>query len=294
MDYVIIYWYFDMSENNAWIPLNSPHDEAYRILPRFFEIMMNYKRNSLKNNLISDQENKNVRDKYFRGRNFRNRNSLLFFSVILLCLCALTSCQKEKNGDTGISILIHESVTKDGMAVQIPAFRSGSEEVQKQLRELEKQTGLLEKICKREESRGSHMEMRSYVDEVRNYPQVTVVWFVAEEQIHSYNLVSLCADEKQGLPITCKEALEMTGLTGVELSLRVGRLQKEMKIRGELSSTEMQGFRIDENGKVTEIYMKLTMKVEEEGQTIEEEHFFSYFPDEEKLVPLSERGFDIP
>ena len=294
MDYVIIYWDFDMSENNAWIPLNSQHDEAYRILPRFFEIMMNYNRNSIKNNNIPDQDNRNVRDKYFRNRSFRNINFILFFSVILLCLCALTSCRKEKDGNTGISILIHESVTKDGMAVQIPEFRSGSEEVQKQLRELEKQTNTLEKICEREESRGSHMEMRSYVDEVKNYPQVTVVWFVAEEDIHTYNLMSLCADEKQGLPITCKEALEMTGLTGVELSLRVGRLQKEMKIRGELSSTEMQGFRIDESGKVTEIYMKLTMKVEEEDQTIEEEHFFSYSPDEEKLVRLSERGFDIP
>lgn len=266
--------------------------------------MMNYNRNSMKNNidpglytkdiLENNARKNNIQEKNIRGICFRKRNIVLFFSVLLLCFCVLTSCRKEKDGDTGISILIHESETKDGMAVQIPEFRSGNEEVQKRLRELEKQTNMLQKTCEREESRGSHMEMRSYVDEVKNYPQVTVVWFVADKDIQTYNLISLCADEKQGLPVTCKEALEMTGLTGVDLSLRVGRLQKEMKIRGELSSTEMQGFRIDENGKVTEIYMKLIMKVTEGEQTIEEEHFFSYFPDEEKLVRLAERGFDIP
>ena len=266
--------------------------------------MMNYNRNSMKNNidpglytkdiLENNARKNNIQEKNIRGICFRKRNIVLFFSVLLLCFCVLTSCRKEKDGDTGISILIHESETKDGMAVQIPEFRSGNEEVQKRLRELEKQTNMLQKTCEREESRGSHMEIRSYVDEVKNYPQVTVVWFVADKDIQTYNLISLCADEKQGLPVTCKEALEMTGLTGVDLSLRVGRLQKEMKIRGELSSTEMQGFRIDESGKVTEIYMKLIMKVTEGEQTIEEEHFFSYFPDEEKLVRLSERGFDIP
>lgn len=231
----------------------------------------------------------NIRNSYKN-----KKTQILFFTVILLCLCILTSCRKDQEGDSGISILVHEPGTKDGMAVQIPEFKSENEEVQKRLRELEKQTNLLWKIYEKEESRGSHMEMRCYTEEVKNYPQVTVVWFVAEEDIQTYNLVSLCADEKQGLPITCKEALEKTGMTGVDLSLRVGRLQKEMKIRGELSSTEMQGFRIDESGKVTEIYMKLIMKVVKGEQTIEEEHFFSYYPDEEKLVRLSERGFDIP
>ncbi len=131
--------------------------------------MMNYNRNSMKNNIdpglytkdiLEDNARKNnIQEKNIRGICFRKRNIVLFFSVLLLCFCVLTSCRKEKDGDTGISILIHESETKDGMAVQIPEFRSGNEEVQKRLRELEKQTNMLQKTCEREESRGSHMEL---------------------------------------------------------------------------------------------------------------------------------------
>lgn len=252
------------------------------------------KRNFFKNRKgpVSDHEYPGEKDT--RKNCLGKIRHLLLFSVILLCFCLLISCRKESNDDTTVSIEIHESVTKDGTVVQIPEFKADSEEVQKGLKELEKQTNNLWKIYEKEKERGSHMEMRSYIEDVEDYPQVTVVWFVAEEDYHTYNLVSMCADKKNGLPITCKEALEMTGMTGVDLSLHVGRLQKEMQTRGELFSTEMQGFRIDENGKVTEIYMKLIMKVEEGEQTIEEEHFFSYYPEEEKLVRLSERGFDIP
>jgi hypothetical protein len=61
----------------------------------------------------------------------------------------------------------------------------------------------------------------------------------------------------------------------------------------------MQGFRLDENGDVREIYMKLMLETvtengEQEEITTTEEHFFSYDPKENKLVRLSEEGFDIP
>ena len=56
----------------------------------------------------------------------------------------------------------------------------------------------------------------------------------------------------------------------------------------------MQGFEIGEDGKVKEIYMKLTLEIEDEEEDILEEHFFSYILDSEELVSLSEKGYDIP
>ena len=62
----------------------------------------------------------------------------------------------------------------------------------------------------------------------------------------------------------------------------------------ELASTEMRGFKLDESGNVEEIYMKLTMTIEEEEEDITEEHFFSYVLRDEKLIKLSDKGYDLP
>ena len=83
-------------------------------------------------------------------------------------------------------------------------------------------------------------------------------------------------------------------MTGVDLCLKVGKLFKESSERGELRSTEMQGFELGENGEVKEIYMKLTLAIEEEEEERIEEHFFSYIPEKDELVSLSEKGFDVP
>ena len=56
----------------------------------------------------------------------------------------------------------------------------------------------------------------------------------------------------------------------------------------------MQGFKLDESGNVEEIYMKLTMTIEEEEEDITEEHFFSYVLRDEKLIKLSDKGYDVP
>lgn len=80
----------------------------------------------------------------------------------------------------------------------------------------------------------------------------------------------------------------------MDLSLSVGKLAQESGIRGELASTEMQGFKLDESGNVEEIYMKLTMTIEEEEEDITEEHFFSYVLRDEKLIKLSDKGYDVP
>ena len=230
---------------------------------------------------------------YWSGRR------LLSVLSAMIVLLSIVSCRGQESRKAGIRIEITEETTKDGTSIQIPAFVSDDEETRKNLRELEKETKNLQKLVRKEQKKGTHMEMLSYPKEEENYPQVTVVWYLSEEDTRLYDLITLCVDEREKAPITCKEALEKTGMTGVDLSLNVGRLAQESGIRGELTSTEMQGFRIDKNGDVQEIYMKLvleTAQTDAEGEEVTktEEHFFSYFLQEEKLVRLSERGIDVP
>lgn len=227
------------------------------------------------------------------------RKRILSVLTAMIVLLFLVSCRGQDSRKSGIRIQISEETTKDGTLIQIPEFVSDNEEIMKNLRDLEKETKNLQKLVRKEQKKGTHMEMLSYLNEEENYPQVTVVWYLSEEDTRLYDLITLCADEREETPITCKEALEKTGMTGVDLSLNVGRLAQESGIRGELTSTEMQGFRIDKNGEVREIYMKLaleTVQTDAKGEEVTktEEHFFSYFPQEEKLVRLSEQGIDVP
>ncbi len=213
---------------------------------------------------------------------------------IMIFALVICSCGQKDSKDKSIEIHITEQVEKNNKKIQIPEFYSKNEEVNRNLKDLDRKCKYLQKIVEKEEEKNSDIEMLSFVSDVKGYPQVTVVWYTLEEGTLSYNIMTLGADEKNSLPITSKEALEMTGMSGVDLSLKVGKLVQESQIRGELTSTEMQGFRIDEGGNVEEIYMKLVFSINENDEEIEEEHFFSYFPKEEKLVKLYERGFKVP
>ena len=206
----------------------------------------------------------------------------------------LVSCKSTAAKNPDIRIEVIESGTENGKVIQIPAFVSDNEEIQKELRNLDKETEDLEKIVEKEQKKGSEIEMRSYVGGTKNYPQVTVIWYTVEENSRLYNLITLGADRQTCEPITCKEALERTEMSGVDLSLKVGKLAQKSGIRGQLQKTEMQGFEIGEDGKVKDIYMKLTMEIEDEEEDIIEEHFFSYNLDSEELTGLSEKGYDVP
>lgn len=218
------------------------------------------------------------------------------FAVLFLLLISfvLSSCKNPETKNSYIKIEIHEQQTANGNKIEIPEFVSNNEEIQKNLRDLEKETEELEKIAEKEQEKEADMEMRSYVSGTDNYPQVTVIWYVHEEESRFYNLMTLAADTREGQPVTCKEALLRTEMSGVDLSLKVGKLFNESNVRGELQSTEMQGFELGENGEVKEIYMKLTLATEENGEEKIEEHFYSYIPENDQLVSLSDKGFDIP
>ena len=208
---------------------------------------------------------------------------LKYTAVLLLIISSvLVSCKSVETKDSYIMIEVNETEAENGKVIQIPSFVSDNEEIQKKLRDLDKETEDLSKIVEKEQGG------------TKNYPQVTVVWYVVEENSRFYNLITLGADRQACEPITCKEALERTEMSGVDLSLKVGKLAQKSAIRGQLQKTEMQGFKIGEDGKVKEIYMKLTLEIEDEEEDIFEEHFFSYILDSEELVSLSEKGFDIP
>lgn len=214
--------------------------------------------------------------------------------LALLLLLMLVSCTKDDSQDAGIEYRIDETASGDSIYVEIPAFFSENENLQQSLHELEKETKKLRKIYEKAEKKGEFLDMRCYPAESDDFPQVTVVWCTIEKGTRLYDLVTLCADEKQGVSITCREALERTGLTGVELSLQVGELVQKSGMKGELSTTEMQGFRIDDGGSVSEIYMKVRMEVVNADTTVQEEHFFSFDPEKKALTKLSKKGFDIP
>lgn len=218
-----------------------------------------------------------------------------YTAVLLLIISSvLVSCKSAETKDPYIRIEVNENETENGKVIQIPSFVSDNEEIQKKLRDLDKETEDLAKIVEREQKRGSEIEMRSYVGGTKDYPQVTVIWYVVGEDTRFYNLITLGADTQACEPVTCKKALERTEMSGVDLSLKVGKLAQKSGIRGQLQKTEMQGFEIGEDGKVKEIFMKLTLEIEDEEEDILEEHFFSYILDSEELVSLSEKGYDIP
>lgn len=214
--------------------------------------------------------------------------------ILLIISSALISCNNKETKNSYIKINVHEEKTASGKVVQIPEFVSNNEEIQKNLRDLEKEIKELNKIVEKGQKKDTELEMRSYVGGTEDYPQVTVVWYVDEEGERLYNLMTLGADTREGLPITCKEALLRTEMTGVDLSLKVGTLFNESGENGTLQSTEMQGFKLGEGGEVREIYMKLTLVKEVGEEKITEEHFYSYIPEKEELIPLSEKGFDVP
>lgn len=98
------------------------------------------------------------------------------------------------------------------------------------------------------------------------------------------NLCSLAYDIRSDEAITPVEALESTGMTGIELSQLVSDDFSQLGEEGELHSTDMQGFLLDEDGNVTKIYMKLETDRDEDEY---EEEFFVVDPKTGTMSRLS-------
>lgn len=125
--------------------------------------------------------------KIFMGKKVR---PLMVF-VLVFCAVVTCSCRKSSSKNNKIEIRITERVTKDNTKIQIPEFVSENEEVSRNLKELNKKCLNLQKIAEKEEEKGSHMEMLSYVNYVKGYPQVTVMWYILDDNTRIYNIMTL-------------------------------------------------------------------------------------------------------
>lgn len=101
------------------------------------------------------------------------------------------------------------------------------------------------------------------------------------------NLKSLAYDKQTDTAITCVEALEQAGISGVSLSQSVEEallaLEKtDASYQGNLRSTEMQGFTLDDAGNLQTIDMKLEIDTGEEDLS---QFFFVYNPADAALTP---------
>ena len=116
----------------------------------------------------------------------------VLFNIIFLFLMSfvLVSCKSSGTKDSYIKIEVHEQQTNHGTVIQIPEFISNNEEIRKNLRSLDKEIKELEKIVEKEQKKDSIIEMRSYVGGSENYPQVTVVWYIDEEESRFYNILT--------------------------------------------------------------------------------------------------------
>jgi len=98
------------------------------------------------------------------------------------------------------------------------------------------------------------------------------------------NLYSVAYDVQNDRAILCEDALEMTGMTGVELSVSMEDAFRDRTLKGQLRSTDMQGFLLDDNGSVCSIFMKLTYRPEGSDET--KTAFVSFDPDTKKVTKL--------
>lgn len=214
----------------------------------------------------------------------------LFISIIIIVSTGtvLTGCQKKPSKDVSIQL---ENIESDG--AEIPRFVSEDEDVQRELEKLNIEVDDLKERYLDETADGKQFWIRTYVSQNTEVLQCTICWFEEHPILgNNYNMMTLAYNTKTGDALTSKDALDSMNIDGVELSINVGRAFKNSGINGQLDETNMQGFVMDSNGNVTEVYMKLTVLMEEDEEP--EQHFFIYNDEEETLKPVKEEGYDMP
>ncbi len=127
---------------------------------------------------------------------------------------------------------------------------------------------LYEKV-KEEDDGVSFVEIRSYIMPTTRFLQVTTTYCEYPTYGTWGDLMTLAYDTKTDTAITAREALEMSGYTGDQLSTSVHKAFVKAGLSGQIESTEMEGFELDDTGKVTAIYMKLGVRAEESDSSFE-------------------------
>lgn len=209
------------------------------------------------------------------------------FLIFMICVTVgLCGCSNKKS--TKVSIQLNEYESEDGTVSEIPEFTSSSDEYRLRLGLLNAETDELTDLCEDPEK---NTKVVSDVNDASRIAQVTSYWNEQKEDKTEWNLLSLAFDRESGDAINCRKALDLSGLTGVQLTMNVASIYKKTKSDGDVYSTEMQGFYLDPEGNVAQIYMKLLI---DKGDEEPEEHFYAYDPDQQTLTPLSEKGYELP
>lgn len=209
------------------------------------------------------------------------------FLIVTICVViGLCGCSNKKS--SRISIELHKYTSSEGKDSEIPEFTSSSDEFSLQLELLNSETEYLVDLCEDPEK---DTQVISDVSDASRIAQVTSYWNEQKEEVTEWNLVSLAFDRESEEAINCRKALDMSGLTGVQLTMNVASIYKSTMGGGEVYSTEMQGFYLDPEGNVDQIYMKLLI---DQGDEEPEEHFYAYDLSKQTLTSLSEEGYDLP
>lgn len=172
--------------------------------------------------------------------------------------------------------------------VEIPQFVTESGESTKAMEELNAETEPLQELyakVKEEDDGVSFVEIRSYIMPTTRFLQVTTTYCEYPTYGTWGDLMTLAYDTKTDTGITVRDALEMSGYTGDQLSTDVHSAFVKAGLEGDISSTDMQGFELDDEGNVTAIYMKLGVQTEDSDS--EYEAFYRFIPSTGKIFMMA-------
>lgn len=172
--------------------------------------------------------------------------------------------------------------------VEIPQFVTESGESTRAMEDLNAETESLQELYEKvkEENDGvSFVEIRSYIMPTTRFLQVTTTYCEYPTYGTWGDLMTLAYDTKTDTAITAREALKMSGYTGDRLSTSVHKAYVKAGLSGQIESTEMEGFELDDTGKVTAIYMKLGVRAEESDSSFEA--FYRYVPSTGKIFMMA-------
>lgn len=210
--------------------------------------------------------------------------------LLLLCMAFLISGCSEKHTPK-VSV---EMITLDkgeNEEVMVPKFMTTDGSDWAPVNELNRQVENLENLylsAKADEDHSFFLE--SYpVSSNPDYLQVTLYTLESYDTESEANLASLVYDQDKGIILRNQDALTMAGISGVQVSSAIGKAYPSFR-RGEdeLHSTEVQGFSIDENGKVSDFYVKLFIDTEESDLHPDGKYelFYVYHTEDGSVAPF--------
>jgi hypothetical protein len=201
----------------------------------------------------------------------------------------------------------------DGETTEIPEFSaSDGGEITSEMERLNKETKVVKDFYEETKSNGTKATIKTSVtDNGRFITTDTVYSRPALETDDGFNaagnnenIMTLVYDYKNDRAVMCKDALEILGIAGDQLSIDVNNAYVNAGFHGTITYTDMQGFvpavsendgtsagssdkkEIDTDVSIEAVYMKLRIKEDD----TEMEQFFRYDPSDmtiEKIDPES-------